>query len=48
MAPSDFFLFGYLKKKLEGQEFDGPDSLLDAIIEIIEGIPKDTLKEVFF
>ena len=34
LAPSDFFLFGYIKEKCEGVEFTSPDEL----IEFIENI----------
>lgn len=47
VAPSDFYLFGYVKNRLEGQEFRSPDELLDAVIEIIEQIPKETIIRVF-
>lgn len=47
VALSDFFLFGYTKNKLKGHTFNDRDELCNAIIEIIGGIPKQKLKEVF-
>ena len=47
VAPSDFYLFGYVKNRLERQEFRSPDELLEAVIEIIEQIPKETKIRVF-
>ena len=47
LAPSDFFLFGYLKKKLEGQNFDNDDDLKKETVKILSNIEKETLKKVF-
>lgn len=47
IAPSDFFLFGYLKNMLQGEHFDSVDSLYESVIEILNGIPKATLKATF-
>lgn len=47
LAPSDFFLFGYVKGKLEGERFEEPEDLLFRIREIIAEIPIETLNNVF-
>lgn len=47
IAPSDFFLFGYTKDKLQGCSFNTREELLDAIRQIWAEIPKATLREVF-
>lgn len=47
IAPSDLFLFVYIKSKLNGQHFDSVESLLEEILEIISEISKETLKKVF-
>ena len=47
IAPSDFFLFGYMKEKLKGCKFSSKEELLSAIYAILEEIPEQQLKEVF-
>ena len=47
LAPSDFYLFGYMKEKLKGYKFNSKEELLSAIISILEAIPRKKLKEVF-
>ena len=47
IAPSDFFLFGYTKDKLQGCSFNTREELLDAIRQIWDEIQKETLREVF-
>ena len=47
IAPSCFFLFGYIKSKLNGQHFDSVESLLEEVQEILSEISKETLKKVF-
>lgn len=47
IAPSDFFLFGYIKEKLQGCSFGTREELLDQIRKILDQIPKDTLNQVF-
>lgn len=37
LAPSDFFLFGYMNEKLSGRSFDNP------ITDIINSIPKEII-----
>ena len=47
LAPSDFFLFGYVKTKLMGHSFQTREELFEAIFEIIEGIPQSLKLKVF-
>ena len=47
IAPSDFYLFGYMKEQLKGCKFSSKEALLSAIYAILEEIPEQQLKEVF-
>jgi transposase len=47
LAPSDFFLFGYLKGKMQGLEFDSPEALLAWIRAEMATIRPDALEAVF-
>lgn len=47
IAPSDFFLFGYLKNMLQGYEFDDEKQLYDKVNELLYSIPKTTLENVY-
>jgi hypothetical protein len=47
LAPSDFFLFGALKHKLEGMKFANAAQLVDAVMEITGFMPRSELKAVF-
>ena len=47
LAPSDFFLFGYLKNKLIGCNFDTREDLLFKSEKILKKITRDTLEKVF-
>jgi histone-lysine N-methyltransferase SETMAR len=47
LAPSDFFLFGYVKACLKGMVFPSYEELLDAIGEVVTGIESETLTAVF-
>jgi hypothetical protein len=47
LAPSDFYLFGYVKYQLQGHEFTEGTELVSAISEIWNQIPTDTLFHVF-
>jgi hypothetical protein len=47
LAPSDVFLFGYLKGKMIGQEFDSPDALIVSIKATSEALPKPVLDQAF-
>jgi hypothetical protein len=46
-APSDFYLFDYLKDKLQGQYFEDGDQLFDVIMALTGTIEKLTLQGVF-
>ena len=47
IAPCDFYLFGYIKDKLKGLNFDSVESLLEKVNEILEEISPNVLKKVF-
>jgi histone-lysine N-methyltransferase SETMAR len=47
LAPSDFFLFGYVKEYLKGMVFPSYRALLDAISQVVTGIESETLTAVF-
>jgi hypothetical protein len=47
LAPSDFFLFGYVKGKLMGYRAETPSELLARIRVILAEIPRETLNAVF-
>jgi hypothetical protein len=47
LAPSDFSLFGYVKRCLADLSFEDADQLLAAVEGILEGIEKVTLRAVF-
>jgi transposase len=47
LAPSDFFLFGYVKEHLKEIVFPSYKELLDAIGEVVTGIELETLTVVF-
>jgi hypothetical protein len=36
LAPSDFFLFGYVKERLKGMVFSSYEELLDAICVVVD------------
>jgi hypothetical protein len=40
LAPSDFYLFGYVKRCLAGLSFEDADQLLAAVEGVLEGIAK--------
>jgi hypothetical protein len=46
-VPSDFFLFGYVKKMLQGSEFQSVEELLEVIVRILNAIPTDILIGIF-
>jgi histone-lysine N-methyltransferase SETMAR len=46
LAPSDFFLFGHVKERLEAMVFPSHEELLDAIGEVVTGIESETLTAV--
>jgi histone-lysine N-methyltransferase SETMAR len=47
LAPSDFFLFGFIKEKLKGNSFQDTESLIAWVSSVIRAIPKETLFSVF-
>jgi hypothetical protein len=47
LAPSDFYLFGDVKRCFAGLSFEDADQLLAAVEGIREGIEKVTLQGVF-
>ena len=47
IAPSDFYLFGYIKGLLAGRSFQSADELLSAVIEILNGISGKISMKVF-
>jgi hypothetical protein len=47
LAPSDFFLFGYIKGELMGYRAETPSGLLVRIRVILAEIPRETLNAVF-
>jgi hypothetical protein len=47
LAPSDFYLFGYVKRCPISLSFDDADQLLTAVEGVLEGIEKMTLQAVF-
>jgi hypothetical protein len=48
LAPSDFYLFEYVKRCLAGLSSEDADQLLAAVEGILEGIEKMTLQTFFF
>jgi hypothetical protein len=47
LAPSDFYVLGYIKRCLTGLSFEDADPLLAAVEGVLEGIKKVTLQAVF-
>jgi len=47
LSPSDFFLFGYLKMKLEGKNFSSDEELFLEAKRILFDIPKQMLIDVY-
>jgi hypothetical protein len=47
LAPSDFYVFRYVKRCLAGLSFENADQLLAALEGVLEGITKVTLQAVF-
>jgi hypothetical protein len=47
LAPSNFYLFGYVKRCLAGLSFQDADQFPAAVEGILEGIGKVTLQAVF-
>jgi hypothetical protein len=47
LAPCDFFLFGYLKKELQGMNFRSGNQVISAVGDILANIRIDMLSRVF-
>ena len=47
VAPSDFYLFGYLEQKLQGKQFNDIEGLEEELHEILGTISNDQRKAVF-
>ena len=47
LAPSDFFLFGYLKQNLEGMYFNSFEELLEYVTRFLNSIPIELLHKVY-
>jgi transposase len=46
IAPSDYFLFAYLKQRLQGSSYDSSDELFSAITNLMENLEKLLLRRV--
>jgi hypothetical protein len=46
-APCNFFLFGYIKRKLVEKQYETPEDLVSEVRNIINSIRPDVLKSVF-
>jgi hypothetical protein len=46
LAPCDFYLFGYIKRLVARCEFVDRSKLLQAVMDILNGIEKTTLEEI--
>ena len=47
LAPSDFFLFGYLKAYLEGMNFESFEEMFHAVQDFLYKIPIEMLGRVY-
>jgi hypothetical protein len=47
LAPSDLFLFGYVKRALQGSEFQTVEEFLAVVAGILNEIPTETLISTF-
>jgi hypothetical protein len=47
LVPCDFWLFGTLRRKLEGSTFGNPVEVLTAVSTILNTIPLDKFMSVF-
>jgi histone-lysine N-methyltransferase SETMAR len=47
IAPSDFFLFAWLKTELERREYEGEDELYEVVDEILAGLSIEMIEAVF-
>jgi hypothetical protein len=44
LAPFDFYLFGFIKGKVVGRQYETPEDLFCEVKSIIEGIPRRSEK----
>jgi hypothetical protein len=47
LALNDFFLFGHVKRLLQGTEFQTAEEFLDGVVRILADIPLETLMATF-
>ena len=47
LAPCDFFLFGYIKMRLEGRSYDNADNIVQEVTNIMLNISQETYLRVF-
>jgi hypothetical protein len=47
LAPSDFFLFGYVKRGLSDYNGEGQEDFSNAMTEIFTGVDQETPRSVF-
>ena len=47
LAPSHFFLFGYLKMRLEGRDFNSDEELFMEASKVLQAIPNTVLRDVY-
>jgi len=47
LAPADFFLFGYVKEELRGQEFASPEAAVAAYEDAVNKIPRNMWHAAF-
>jgi transposase len=47
LAPCDFYLFGHVKGRLTGRQFESREDLFEAIRNILTAFPREKLIEVF-
>ena len=47
IAPSDFYLFGYMKDQMKGESYESADELIHRVTEILNAIDHKILFSVF-
>jgi hypothetical protein len=47
IAPSDFFIFGWLKTQLKRREYNGKDELYEVVDEILTSLSIEMIETVF-
>ncbi|UYV61586.1 hypothetical protein LAZ67_1005416 [Cordylochernes scorpioides] len=48
LAPSDYFLFGPLKKELKGKRFDSDEDVQKVVQDFFHTLPKSAYKECIY